>query len=69
MTLTPEEMRERKEFAHRAGWRIFAIWLVLTVIGEILVLFVWGPHMPPGKKAKKEKKCEENIKYKNCTMR
>jgi cytochrome c oxidase subunit 2 len=48
MTLTPEEMRERKEFAHRAGWRIFAIWLVLTVIGEILVLFVWGPHMPPG---------------------
>lgn len=48
MTLTPEEMRERKEFAHRAGWQIFAIWLVLTIIGEILVLYVWGPHMPPG---------------------
>jgi cytochrome c oxidase subunit 2 len=29
--------------------RIALIWLVLSVISMVLVYFVWGPHMPPGK--------------------
>jgi cytochrome c oxidase subunit II len=29
--------------------RIAVIWVVLSVIGMVLVYFVWGPHMPPGK--------------------
>lgn len=31
------------------GLRIFLIWLVLAVIGGLLLWFVLGPHMPPGK--------------------
>jgi len=46
--LTPEEAAERKAFAREHGWKIFAIWLVLMIIGEPLLWFVWGPHMPPG---------------------
>lgn len=29
------------------GARIFGAWLVLSVIGSLLVYFVWGPHLPP----------------------
>lgn len=29
--------------------RIAVIWVVLSVIGMVLVYFVWGPHMPPGR--------------------
>jgi cytochrome c oxidase subunit II len=29
--------------------RIAVIWVVLSVIAVVLVYFVWGPHMPPGK--------------------
>ena len=29
--------------------RIAVIWVVLSVVGMVLVYFVWGPHMPPGK--------------------
>ena len=29
------------------GLRIFVAWLVLSVIGCLLVWFVWGPHLPP----------------------
>jgi len=29
--------------------RIAIIWVVVSVIGMVLVYFVWGPHMPPGK--------------------
>ena len=25
------------------------IWVVLSVVGMVLVYFVWGPHMPPGR--------------------
>ena len=31
----------------RHGLRIFAFWLVVTIVAEILVLFVAGPHIPP----------------------
>ena len=29
--------------------RIALIWVVLSVVGMVLVYFVWGPHMPPGR--------------------
>jgi cytochrome c oxidase subunit II len=30
------------------GLRIFVIWLPVAVIADILLYFVYGPHMPPG---------------------
>jgi cytochrome c oxidase subunit II len=30
------------------GLRIFLIWLPLAVAGDLLLYFVYGPHMPPG---------------------
>jgi cytochrome c oxidase subunit II len=30
------------------GIRIFAIWLVLALAGDLLIWFALGPHMPPG---------------------
>jgi cytochrome c oxidase subunit II len=38
--------------SHRAdknhGLRIFLIWLPLALIADLVIWFVWGPHMPPG---------------------
>lgn len=31
------------------GLRIFLIWLPIAVVGDILLYFVYGPHMPPGR--------------------
>ena len=33
----------------RHGLRIFLIWLPLAVIADLLIWFVWYPHMPPGR--------------------
>jgi cytochrome c oxidase subunit II len=33
----------------RHGRRIFLIWLPLFIIAELLIWFVWYPHMPPGR--------------------
>jgi cytochrome c oxidase subunit II len=33
----------------RHGLRIFLIWLPLAVIADVLIWFVWYPHMPPGR--------------------
>jgi cytochrome c oxidase subunit II len=30
------------------GLRIFIPWLILSVIAELLIWFVWKPHLPPG---------------------
>jgi cytochrome c oxidase subunit II len=30
------------------GLRIFAIWLPIAVLADVLLYFVYGPHMPPG---------------------
>jgi cytochrome c oxidase subunit 2 len=30
------------------GLRIFLIWLVLSVVADVLIWVVWGPHLPPG---------------------
>jgi len=37
---------ERKEPNH--GLRIFLIWLPIAVAADLLLYFVYGPHMPPG---------------------
>ncbi len=31
------------------GLRIFIIWLPIAVVADILLYFVYGPHMPPGR--------------------
>lgn len=30
------------------GLRIFLPWLVLSVAADLIIYFVWGPHLPPG---------------------
>jgi cytochrome c oxidase subunit II len=32
----------------RDGLRLVIIWVVASIIGCLLVYFVWGPHLPPG---------------------
>jgi len=32
----------------RHARRIFLIWLVLAVVADVLIWFLWKPHMPPG---------------------
>src|SRR5215467_6300587 len=36
----------RREPNH--GLRIFLIWLPVALAADLLIWFVWGPHMPPG---------------------
>jgi cytochrome c oxidase subunit 2 len=33
----------------RHGLRIFLIWLPLAIVADLLIWFVWYPHMPPGR--------------------
>jgi cytochrome c oxidase subunit II len=33
----------------RHGLRIFIMWLVTSVIADLVIWFVWGPHLPPGR--------------------
>jgi cytochrome c oxidase subunit II len=37
---------ERSEPNH--GLRIFLIWLPIALAADLLIWFVWGPHLPPG---------------------
>jgi cytochrome c oxidase subunit II len=30
------------------GLRVFSIWLPLAVAADLVIWFVWGPHLPPG---------------------
>ena len=30
------------------GLRIFLPWLVLSLAADLIIYFVWGPHLPPG---------------------
>jgi cytochrome c oxidase subunit II len=30
------------------GLRIFVIWLILSLAADLIIWFVWGPHLPPG---------------------
>ena len=31
------------------GWRMFAIWFVLALAADLIIWFVWYPHLPPGR--------------------
>ncbi len=33
----------------RHGWRLFAIWFVLSLAACLVIWFVWYPHLPPGR--------------------
>jgi cytochrome c oxidase subunit II len=33
----------------RHGWRLFSVWVVLSVAACLVIWFVWYPHMPPGR--------------------
>jgi cytochrome c oxidase subunit 2 len=45
---TPEAPAASAPAEPRHGLRIFAIWLPLAVIADVLIWAVWRPHMPPG---------------------
>ena len=45
---TTEESGSPAAIARKHGVRIVGIWFVLSVITDLVVWFVWGPHMPPG---------------------
>jgi cytochrome c oxidase subunit II len=33
------------------GLRIFLIWIVLALVADLLIWFLWYPHMPPGRQS------------------
>ena len=45
---TTEESGSPAAIARKHGVRIVGIWFVLSLITDLVVWFVWGPHMPPG---------------------
>jgi cytochrome c oxidase subunit II len=45
-TETPASADARREPPH--GWRMFAIWFVLALAADLVIWFVWKPHLPPG---------------------
>jgi cytochrome c oxidase subunit II len=45
-TQTPAAAGPRREPAH--GWRMFVIWFVLALAADLVIWFVWKPHLPPG---------------------
>ena len=32
----------------RHGLRLFLIWLVVALAADLIIWFVWKPHLPPG---------------------
>jgi cytochrome c oxidase subunit II len=48
---TPEAPTAGPRAERRHGLTIFAIWLPAAVIADLLIWFVWYPHMPPGRMA------------------
>jgi cytochrome c oxidase subunit 2 len=46
---TPEAPAAGARTDRNHATRIFLIWLPLAVIADILIWFVWYPHMPPGR--------------------
>jgi cytochrome c oxidase subunit II len=33
----------------RHGWRLFTMWLLLSIPACLVIWFIWYPHMPPGR--------------------
>ena len=50
MTTQPAEPAEpaRPATGPRHGLRLFLIWLVLALAADLIIWFVWKPHLPPG---------------------
>jgi cytochrome c oxidase subunit II len=46
---TPEVTAPTAQAEPNHGLRIFAIWLPLSVLADLLIWFLWYPHMPPGR--------------------
>ena len=46
---TPEAPAARTQAERNHGLWIFLIWLPLAVIADLLIWFVWYPHLPPGR--------------------
>jgi cytochrome c oxidase subunit II len=63
MTAPPETAAPTAQ--HRAepnhGLRMFIIWLPLALIADLVIWFVWGPHMPPGDMASAAKSQQFDI--------
>ena len=47
MTTTEEAARPAAEPKH--GLRLLVIWLVLSLAADLVIWFVWYPHLPPGR--------------------
>jgi cytochrome c oxidase subunit II len=47
MTTVQEAAQEPAEPRH--GLRMFMIWLVLSLAADLVIWFVWYPHLPPGR--------------------
>jgi len=45
---TPAAPAAGSSGGRRDGLWLLIIWIVLSVVGCLLVYFVWGPHIPPG---------------------
>ena len=45
---TPEAPAASAQAEPNHGMRIFLIWLPLALIADLLIWFVWYPHLPPG---------------------
>jgi len=45
-TETPAPAEASREPRH--GLRLFLIWIVLALVADLLIWFVWKPHLPPG---------------------
>jgi len=46
---TPAEAGASASPEPRHGWRLFSIWIVLSVAACLAIWFAWYPHMPPGR--------------------
>ena len=44
--MADESQSAGRQISH--GMRIFAIWLVVSVVVDLLIGFVLAPHLPPG---------------------
>src|ERR1700753_2938752 len=48
MTPPPGAGPARSATGPRHGLRLFLIWLVLALVADLIIWFVWKPHLPPG---------------------
>jgi cytochrome c oxidase subunit II len=47
-TTEPASTAEAGQREPNHGLRIFLIWLVIALAADLVIWFVWGPHLPPG---------------------